>query len=340
MFIDKSKFFNPNDAPYYNPIDDHKVVLITGGNSGIGWYTVLHLYLHGYIIYIAGRTESKVLKAIEDIKIEAKKRRDTEKEQQHPLGELNYIYIDLLDLSTVPKAVEKFKSREKKLDILINNAGIMGIPYEITRDGYEVQYQVNFVSHFLLTLQLIPQLKASDFGPRVINLSSIGHNFEFKHYTPEQNTLKNWPNSWYTWVRYGIAKTTQIQFSKEMSKKYPSILTIAIHPGIILGTDLYKYWKTIPVVKYGSKLVFSISDKVMGVSNEEGALATLRAAMDPNLSTTKNNGDYFVTGGVIDTPSKIARNEKYCKETWDWNLEQLIKKGYELDNITEVDEKN
>ena len=61
-FVNKSNFFKPESAPFYNPKDQRKVALITGGNSGIGWFTALHLYLHGYIVYVAGRTESKVLK--------------------------------------------------------------------------------------------------------------------------------------------------------------------------------------------------------------------------------------------------------------------------------------
>lgn len=324
-FVNKSNFFKPESAPFYNPKDQRKVALITGGNSGIGWFTALHLYLHGYIVYVAGRTESKVLKAIEDIKVEAEKRKGS-----NPTGELNYIHIDLTDLSTVPKAVDQFSEKEQSLDILINNAGLMGVPYEVTKDDYEIQYQVNFVSHFLLTMKLIPFLEnAAEKGvtPRIVNLASVGHNFEFKHIPPEKNKLNNFPNSFYTWVRYGLAKTSQIQFAKELAVKYLTILSLSVHPGVILGTELYNYWKNLPVIGLAAKGVFAAADKTIGVSVEEGSLASLRAALDPSL-TLKENGSYFTTGGTIDNPSKIASNPEYAEETWTWNIEQLKKRGF------------
>lgn len=334
---DRSHFFNPTNAPHYDPLKERKTVFITGGNTGIGWYTALHLYLHGYIIYMAGRTELKMLKAFEDIKAEAQTRLgQMDAKEQYPVGELHYIYIDLLDLLTVPKAVDQFLAKEKKLDILIGNAGIMGVPYKITKDGYELQYQVNFVAHFLLTLKFIPTLlytaKTTPEPPRIIILTSIGHNFaSLKHYKPEQNIkLNSFPNALFTWVRYGLAKTADIQMIKELSTKYPQILSIAVHPGIILGTELYNHWRNIPVVKYAANCVFDISDRVMGVSNEEGSFATLRAAMDPNLNIKENSGDYFVTGGVVDKPSKNASNLEYAKETWDWNVEELNKRGFDV----------
>lgn len=330
----RANFYNPATAPYYDTKTERKVVLITGGNSGIGWYTTLHLYLHGYVVYMAGRTELKVRKAFEDIEKEAKERASKEGKTDQVFGELHYIHIDLLDLSSVPKAVEEFAAaKEKKLDVLINNAGIMGVPYKVTKDDYEIQYQVNFVAHFLLTLQLVPYLqKTVDAGetPRIINLSSIGHNFAFKHFKPEQNKLSTFPNSVFTWVRYGIAKTAEIQITKEWATKYPKFLSIAIHPGVILGTNLYDYWRNVPVFKYPASAIFALSDKVMGVTNEEGSLATLKAVMDPKLNTKQDNGEFLVTGGVVEKPSKIASNMEYAKETWNWNIEQLEKRGFDV----------
>ncbi|KAI5961803.1 hypothetical protein CANMA_003780 [Candida margitis] len=332
----RSKFYNPSTAPYYNPETERKVAIITGGNSGIGWYTTLHLYLHGYVVYMAGRTESKVKKAFEDIEKEAKARVAANKDAKsdHVFGELHYIHIDLLDLSTVPKAVAAFAAaKEEKLDVLINNAGIMGVPYQVTKDDYEIQYQVNFVTHFLLTLQLVPFLqKTVEAGstPRIVNLSSIGHNFAYKYFKPEKNKLNAFPNSIWTWVRYGIAKAAEIQITKEWAIKYPKFLSIAIHPGVILGTNLYDYWRQIPIIKYPASAIFALSDKVMGVSNEEGSLATLRAAMDPTLNTKQDNGEFLVTGGIVEKPSKVASNLEYAKETWDWNIEQLKKRGFDV----------
>ncbi|RCK56342.1 putative oxidoreductase ENV9 [Candida viswanathii] len=321
-FVDKSKFYNPATAPAVIPKDQRKVVFLTGGNSGIGWFTALHLYQHGYVVYLAGRTESKVLKAIDDIKAEAVKRGTSTP------GELSYIHLDLTDLSTVGKAVEEFSQKEKSLDILINNAGLMGVPFEVTKDDYEIQYQVNFVGHFLLTLKLIPFLENAARGgvtPRIVNLASVGHNFEVTHISPANNKLNKFPDSVFTWVRYGLAKTAQIQFAKELAIKYPNILSLSVHPGVVIGTELYNYWKNLPVIGYAATGLFAVADKTIGVTVEEGSLASLRAALDPTL-TLNENGDYLTTGGSVDKPSGIASNPEYAEETWNWNVEQLKKR--------------
>ncbi|EGW34675.1 uncharacterized protein SPAPADRAFT_69100 [Spathaspora passalidarum NRRL Y-27907] len=321
--VKQTKFYDPTTAPYLDPKKDRRVVFITGGNSGIGWYTCLHLYLHGYIVYVGGRTESKVVKAIDEIKAEARER------QNRHFGELNYVYIDLTDLSTVPKAVETFGSKENKLDVLINNAGIMGVPYEETKDGYEIQYQVNFVSHLLLTLKMIPYLQAAAH-PRIVNLASVGHNSEFKYFHPKNHYLKHFPNSVYTWIRYGKSKCSQIQSAKALAKHFPEILSVSVHPGIIVGTELYDHWRNIPGLKFVGNGVIGTMGKLMGVSNEEGSLATLKAAMDPEL-TLKDNGNYYVTGGILGSPSSVASKQSNVEETWKWNIEQLDKRGYHFD---------
>lgn len=90
----RSKFYNPTTAPYYNPKTERKVVIITGGNSGIGWYTTLHLYLHGYVVYMAGRTELKVRKAFEDI--EKKLKQGQPKKVKQIMFLVNYIIFTLI----------------------------------------------------------------------------------------------------------------------------------------------------------------------------------------------------------------------------------------------------
>lgn len=331
MFVDTSKYFKPESVTYYDPKKDHRVVFLTGATSGIGWYTCLHLYLHGYIVYIASRNEDRLVKTIEDIKVEASKRTENysdDEKASRPLGELYYIQLDLSDLSTVPKAVEQFGKRENKLDILINNAGLMAVPYQMTKDGYEIQYQVNFVGHLLLTLQLLPFIKESDTTPRIINLSSFGHNFEFKYFHPSEHDFNKFPNAIYTWVRYGKAKVSQIHLTKALASQYPEILSFAVHPGIVFGTGLFDYYKSIPILKYLNKAAFEVSDKIAGLTNEEGSLATLRAAMDPELTLEKDNGSYLVTGGSIEIPSKVATTQENIDETWNWNIEELKKRGF------------
>lgn len=330
-----TKFYDPTTAAYFNPKVDRRNVIITGGNSGIGWYTILHLYLHGYNIFILGRNEKKINQAIEEIKVEADKRIEkyTEEEKKSRyLGSFNYIYLDLLDLLTVSKAAEEYASREDKLHILINNAGLLGAPFEITKDGYEILYQVNFVSHFLLTLKLIPQLenfaKEGKVEPRIVNVASLGHNFAYKYFHPS-NKLDCFPNMIYNWVRYGNAKGAEIQFSNELARRYKNILSISLHPGIIMNTDLYRYSKNAPITGFFTKKASNVVDACVGVDNEQGATATLRAALD-DLTIKDYSGKYLTTGGHEGKTTKIVSNIDNCKTTWSWNLENLNKKGFNL----------
>ncbi|KAF7584629.1 short chain dehydrogenase family protein [Clavispora lusitaniae] len=331
----KAEYYNPEAAEYLNPETKRRVAIVTGGNSGLGWYTALHLYLHGYVVYIAGRTESKVQKAIQEIKEEAEKRRESYTDEQKAsryVGSLTFIHFDCCDLKSVEKCAQEFSDRERKLHILINNAGLMGVPFELTKDGYEIQYQVNFVAPFLFTLKLLPLLKdtTTDSEPsRVICLSSVGHTAAKSYYSPTDNLNKK-PNFFYTWIRYGNAKTAEIQFMKKLAEVCPDILSFSVHPGVIVDTQLFNYWKNLRFVGPFAKLGMRFTSTVIGVTQEEGCLATLRAALDKSLSK-KDNGAYIETGGVFGRPSKVASSQEYANKLWTENLELLKTKGFNVD---------
>lgn len=336
-FANMVVYFDPNTAPFLNPAVDRRVAFITGGNSGIGWFTILHLYLHGYTVYVAGRTESKVRKAIEDIKIEAEKRvKEYTKEEQdaRSLGSLDYVYLDLLDLSTVVATAESFSKKEPELHILINNAGIMGVPYEETKDGYEIQYQVNFASHFLLTFKLLPLIKKvalkGSIQPRIIQLTSGGHRASYRYFQPSEN-MNKFPNILYTWYRYGAAKLASIQFMNLLGKANPDILCVSVHPGIIFGTELFKYWKKMPIFGYLSSASMYAVAPLIGVQIEEGSLSTLKTALDPKINLLQDNGKYYVTGGSEGSTSRVAQNEKDAITTWNWNLDYMRKHNFNID---------
>ncbi|KAI4160589.1 MAG: hypothetical protein LQ342_005610 [Letrouitia transgressa] len=150
------------------PSIDGSVAIVTGGSDGIGYITALQLALHGAQVYILSRSAEKATQAIASIKESAPDK------SLH----VEFIQIDLLSFASVVKAVEQFKARESTLDILINNAGIMAVPYTLTENGYETQWQTNYLSPFLLIKLLLPVLKstAAKKTPqnpvRIVNLSS------------------------------------------------------------------------------------------------------------------------------------------------------------------------
>lgn len=333
----KSKYYDPAKGPYFDPATDKRVAYITGCTTGLGWYTVLHLYMHGYTVYAAGRSLERTQAALDRVADEAQKRtaRYTESQKQTRwLGLLRACHIDLLHLQTVEAAAEEFGRLELRLHLLILNAGVMAIPHKITDDGFEVQYQTNVVGHALLTLKLLPTLlnvaKHTPIEPRVVNLSSVAHHFAYSHFHPS-NTLKRKPNFFFTWVRYGHTKTASIHFVNWLARTHPNILCLSVHPGVVVGTELYNHWKQLQVVGPIAKASLKGYQGTVGVLQECGAFATLRAALDPALTCATSNGVYLVTGGVKALAGKNARSITYSNETSNWLVRQLEKRNFMVD---------
>jgi NAD(P)-dependent dehydrogenase (short-subunit alcohol dehydrogenase family) len=333
--------FDPESISYFNPNVDRRVALITGGNSGVGWYTVLHLYLHGYIVYIAARSKTRVNTSINELKEEAMvirlKYTSQQSSNERFLGELYFLDIDLLSLSSVLNAVKTFKSREKHLNILINNASVMALPYSITKDGFEIQMQTNYISPFLLTTKLLPLLESSSElfpksgPPKIIYLSSIGHQLAFKYFNLN-STFNYRPNIVFTWFRYGLAKTCGIHFMKMLALRNPKILCMSVHPGFVMNTNLFSYWTRLPIIGILFWCLFQIFGFLFGVSSEQGSYATVRCCLDPKLSLEEDNGKYFATNGAEAEPSKIARNMNFAARTWIWTVQELSERKISIPN--------
>ncbi|GMM30342.1 Env9 protein [Martiniozyma asiatica (nom. inval.)] len=316
--------FDPNLLPYFDPNVERRVCFITGGNSGIGFYTVLHLYLHGYIVYLAGRNRQKVETAITEIKAEAERRRETYTARQlarRHIGRIHLITCDLLELDSVEEAAKQFRIQEKSLHLLILNAGIMAVPHAQTADGFEVQVQTSYLAHFLLTDRLVDLMENVN-DPRIIFLSSIGHWFASFHFNLDMQ-FNYWPDLFFSIIRYGMAKCAGIHFIKIMAKRHPKILSVAVHPGIIITTNLFTHLTNIPILGTLFWLCFTILQWFFGVSNENGSLSTVKCSLSDNLDATKDNGKFYVTFGQEAEPSFVAKNEQYQNETWAWTVEHL-----------------
>lgn len=354
--------FDPNLLPYFNPNIEHRVCLITGGNSGLGYYTVLHLYLHGYTVYLAGRNKQRVINAIESLKKEAIVRRSKYTHAQLEkrfLGSLNFLQIDLLSLDSVEVAAKEFKQKEKCLHLLLLNAGIMAVPYSKTIDNFEVQLQTSYISHFLLTDRLIDLMTSEEsdeqiiacgdtlekdeiviynkFGsviddPRIIFLSSIGHWFVPFHFSLDYQ-FNYYPNIIFTLFRYGMAKCAGIHFVKCLSHRHPSVLSVAVHPGIVLNTNLFSHLTHLPLLGTLFWVLFQICDWYLGVSNEEGSFSSVKCSLSDDIAKSKDNGKFYSTFGVEMNPSFIANNQKYADETWAWTLNQLNSRGHKIDSL-------
>ncbi|KAH3685226.1 hypothetical protein WICPIJ_003820 [Wickerhamomyces pijperi] len=318
--------FIPDELPYYDPSMTRKVALITGGNSGIGFYTVLHLYLHGFVVYIAGRSKSKVCGAIEKIKTEALRRRSNVIEgdlKTRFLGELHFLELDLLNLANVEKSTVVFKSlNEPVIDLMILNAGIGAIPYALTNDGFEIQFQTNFISNFLFTQRLLPLMNKEQ--GRIIYVSSIAHHLEIFKFSRDW-TFNYKPNIIFTWLRYAMSKTSGIQYMKLLSMKHPELQCYSVHPGLVMNTNFFGYWTRIPFIGIFFWFFFQLFGWFFGCSNEEGSYATLRCALSNEEFV---NGSYFVSGGKLASSSKVSSDLNAATNTWIWTTKELEKKGF------------
>lgn len=336
--------YDPESFPFLKP-DDRRVAIVTGGNSGIGYYTSLHLYLHGYVVYVFGRSKSRGHKSIVEMKEEAVRLRKSYSAAQvssRRLGELHFMYVDFTDLSLVLLAVEEFKRREKCLHVLVNNAGVMALPFQLTKNKFEIQMQTNYIAPFVLTTRLLPLLErvvqqesqtSPPVCPRIIYLSSVGHNFAFRYFSP--NSWFNLrPNILFTWFRYGIAKTAGIHFMKMLALRNPKILCVSVHPGFVMNTNLFSYWTRLPIIGILFWVIFQVFGWIFGVSNEQGALASVRCALDPDLTVEKDNGKYFATGGIESQPSRVASDMDYAARTWIWTIHELSKRKISIPNDT------
>lgn len=240
-----------------------------------------------------------------------------------PNSRVTFLQLDLSSLEAVKKAADEFRQKSDRLDILINNAGIMAVPSSSTVDGLEIQFGTNHVSHALLTRLLMPTLLRTAEQPnsdvRVINLSSEGHQMApWAGIVYDQKELLQWG----AWRRYGQSKLANILHARELQRKYPTITATAIHPGIIM-TGLYTSVNS-------TSTFMRISTWLMGrifMDVPNGAKNTLWAATGPR--ETVRSSWYFKPVGSKSAGSMWhAQKPQLAEQLWDWTEKELEAKGY------------
>ncbi|CAO2650997.1 Nn.00g092940.m01.CDS01 [Neocucurbitaria sp. VM-36] len=295
-----------------------KIVLVTGGNAGLGKQTIAYLAPHKPArIYLAARTASKARDAIADIRSTVPN-----------ACEIIHLPLDLTSFSSIAEAAATFQARESRLDILINNAGIMACPYDTTKEGYENQFGTNHMGHALLTKLLLPTLLDTAKQPgadvRVISLSSMGHHLagpggiNFDQRALEQQN---------TWRRYGASKLANILYARELAAQYPQITSISLHPGVIL-TDLYQSLRANFFLKIGVWIYGFLAMVLPGhyKDTKGGALNTTWCATVEKEELV--NGAFYNPVGKKNAGSKWARDEGLQKKLWEWTEAELERHGY------------
>ncbi|KAF2715245.1 putative short-chain dehydrogenase [Pleomassaria siparia CBS 279.74] len=247
-----------------------KVVLVTGGTSGIGMETARALHATGADVYITARSFKKAETVIADIS-----------ESSEGSGKIDFVEMDMNSLASVKKAAQSFLARSKTLNILVNNAGIMATPEgSKTKDGFEQQFGVNHLAHFTLTALLLPTLISSStpsFNSRVVALSSSGHRFSTVHLDdPNLTNLTNLTKDLIPWIGYGQSKTANIWLANYIDRVYGprGVHAISVHPGVVM-TNLSQNMSAEAVEKWMNDAKFM----AVLLSPDQGAATTTWAAV-------------------------------------------------------------
>lgn len=261
-----------------------KTAFITGANSGLGQETARAMAARGAHIVMAGRDQGKLDEAMAAIHAE------------QPEAQLDTITLDLASLESIRAATSRARQRFEKIDLLINNAGVMACPFEHTADGFERQFGTNHLGHFALTAELMPLIERGT-GQRIVNLSSRGH-----HFAPVDFDDPNFAHRPYDpWASYGQSKTANILFTVGLEARFAvmGIHAYAVHPGGI-QTNLGRHM-TPEMIEVLMARVTTSDAGFAWKTIPQGAATTCWAATAPELE-----GGSGIGGGVYCEDCHVA----------------------------------
>uniref|UniRef100_A0A182REG7 NADP-retinol dehydrogenase n=1 Tax=Anopheles funestus TaxID=62324 RepID=A0A182REG7_ANOFN len=273
---------------------DGKVVIITGANTGIGKETAHYLARRGAHVYMACRDMQKCEQAREEIVLDTR----------NPL-----VYCrecDLASMQSIRQFVKQFKAEQQRLDILINNAGVMRCPRTLTKEGIELQLGVNHMGHFLLTNLLLDTLKLSA-PSRIVVVSSLAHT-RGQIALDDLNSTKSYDEA----KAYEQSKLANVLFMRELAHRLEGtgVTVNALHPGIV-DTELMRHMGIFN--SWFSGLFVRPFVWPFLKSPLYGAQTTLFAALDPDLE--KVSGQYFSDCASKDVAEQ-AKDDRVAKWLW------------------------
>jgi NAD(P)-dependent dehydrogenase (short-subunit alcohol dehydrogenase family) len=286
------------------PSQAGRLAVVTGANSGIGWHTALELARAGGEVVLAARSEAKGSEAVARIR------------QQLPAAKVRAEILDLADLASVRAFAGRLES-EPKIDLLVNNAGVMAVPTrQVTRDSFELQLGTNFLGPFALTALLLPALSRAP-APRVTTVSSGAAGMGKRRILFED---LQWERSYSPWSAYCQSKLADLLFALELARRSAAagspLVSNAAQPGYA-RTNLQRTGPARPTKGWLEKAV----ESVMSQDAAAGALPTLRAAtaLDAAAGSYYEPDRLFGLKGdpVLVTPGKPARDEKAATRLWE-----------------------
>jgi len=280
-----------------------KTIIVTGGNGGLGYQAVKAYAEKGAKVIMACRNSAKGEEAKKQII------------GIYPTADITVMELDLMDLSSVRSFATKFTQSQTRLDILLNNAGIMMGPYGLTKDGFENQIGTNHLGHFALTGLLLEMLKKTPKS-RVVSVSSIAHKNGVMNY---ENLLYEKGDGYTPMKAYSRSKLCNLLFTYQLQRFFESnnfdCMAVVAHPGVS-STNLFH--------QMASKWVLKLIDPLFQAATQPaamGALPELRASTDPNAK----GGDFYGPAGnfeikgypVLVQSNKASHDTESARKLWE-----------------------
>lgn len=315
--------FNPSTSL---PALTGKPYIVTGATSGIGYYTSLHLAGAGAHVYICARSTAKGETTRSQIL------------EVHPNAKISVLVMDHTKLSTVVSAAKEFSAKEKECFGLVNNAGIMATPFNITADGYEEQWQTNHLAHWVFTFHLLPVLRSTAAkyaeqkgAVRIVYLSSVGH-----YSAPtggivfEDTSLESIRGS--PMNRYGQSKLANVLHAKALNKAYGpdsqagkgEIWISAINPGLV-RSSLGNKAEARGVLEAVAKLAGWVGQ---AIDADQGSWTSLHCAAGKDMKREESGSYWQRMCNPNGWQSANAKDEGLIEKLEEWTRAEMEKSGW------------
>ncbi len=286
-----------------------KTIVVTGANSGLGLETTRLLSRRGAHIIMACRTASKAEAAMRDVR------------DSNPDAALEFMPLDLADLASVRAFAEAFGAAHERLDVLLNNAGVMALPRTETVDGFEMQIGTNHLGHFALTSLLMPKLLETK-GARVVQVSSLMHKVGSMRFDDLHGR-----RSYDKWRAYSQSKLANLLFFYELHRRLSAtgaeVLSLAAHPGYS-STNLQGAGPKMTGSKLGARF-WALSNRVAAQPAWMGAMPSVFAA----VGTPVTSGGFYGPEGIGQVrgypvrveSNRASKDEAAGSRLWEMSVE-------------------
>ncbi|EED13524.1 carbonyl reductase, putative [Talaromyces stipitatus ATCC 10500] len=314
-----------------------KVVIVTGGATGIGKEAVKQLLKHNAKVYVASRSKGKFEQLCNHL----------ESIDPHMTAGLHFLELNLSDARSCISAAKQFSELEERLDVLIANAALSVVPETLSSDGIEIQFGTNYFGHFVFThnlLDLIQRTSEQYDEARIVVVASHAH-VMYKPVQPDKidfeglrtegsKTIQSLAEVQASLQRYARSKLANILFARHLHTHfqetgYTNILVNCLNPGTVGAAPGTDSAALPPVFKFLNSSIV----RLMSIPPEDGALTILLLATDPEIKDKSLSGRYFDVGPLAGkfyygyswdaTDSKLsdlAKDKKLSERLWDWSV--------------------